>query len=797
MSSLRGGRPWLPFVMGLLLLLFPQLSRSALVDEDGFSIESLAIPAGREDAILALFAPYRLGDELSGDFRWTALSIGKEGFTATVSSRTSTSSELRLEWSARAHASRIHTDERATPEFTEWPEAAREATEGLRAAVARNLDERAWDALLIKTLSHDARREPPPMPGARFPMVASALALLLCGLGMLASRTDGIRSRIIRLTLVAAGIAIGMAPPFVHAHLTRSVDGRSATRSATPQDLDAIERFFVAGMLAAAMAVLGVLLIRGVATLWRAHRTKRTTSLAGSPTLDFILVGAWSLLVRLGLTATNLLTDGGSGWGRLLEYRRGFGGVAVLVDFVLPDRPIFDSIAVPKIVAALAPPLLVLIARELGWGRLAGLLAGLALASLPIHAAVYSSDFEVGAVLSLQLLGLWLLLRGARRTEPLTASGGLLVLAYAVWGRPEALAVGLPMLVALLPLRSRLLSPALLGACAWCAGSFFVRLQSLESFGADHPLLLKLLGAFTAFTEVVSSAIVVPWWLWLTLPVGLLCLRSLPGRSVAFLAALALQGFAPLTAVGLMSGDELEFVRYATGLLPVVALLVGLGWAGVGSFAAERLSHRSTHLSPRIPIAAMAGLAMMSTPLLSHEYLSRIYGPTREYQAFLDALRRTPGQCTIVVPDDDGIASLGMGTLEIFARYERIASEVHAAGLSHVKPSNVVATTRFLEEGASSECVLHFRGVACFDGARLDPVTSCRDLAARYDLELLESFPMEYFSHRLVARPHRLEPPHYFAHLSLDLFRVIAKHEDGEANDPRLTLIPSLLDAAE
>src|SRR5690606_13125552 len=117
-------------------------------------------------------------------------------------------------------------------------------------------------------------------------------------------------------------------------------------------------------------------------------------------------------------------------------------------------------------------PLLVLIARELEFDRATRLLAGLALASWPLHAALYSSDFEGGTILTLTLLALWLVMTGRRLARGEFVSGALLLAAYTIWGRPEALALGLALLLLALPPSPALLTnPAVLGGASWLLSS--------------------------------------------------------------------------------------------------------------------------------------------------------------------------------------------------------------------------------------------------------------------------------------------------------------------------------------
>ena len=120
------------------------------------------------------------------------------------------------------------------------------------------------------------------------------------------------------------------------------------------------------------------------------------------------LVLLWSLLIRLGLTTPNLLTDGGSGFSRVLYGVQGFAGISYLLDLVLTGDArwdIWSAIHVTTALSALTPALVVLLARELGFSLRAAVLGGLALACLPLHAAMFSSDLIVGPAVA--IVGHW------------------------------------------------------------------------------------------------------------------------------------------------------------------------------------------------------------------------------------------------------------------------------------------------------------------------------------------------------------------------------------------------------
>lgn len=729
--------------------------------------EHRAIPPGREDDILALFEPHRLGDTLPGGYQWTGLSIEKHGFVASIISRESAPAEIRLTWKAQ-FGTTIGTNRSVAPELSTLPAGARQSADELIRAVDARLGRDTWDSLFIGIQERVFGKQE-----REFFAIAVVAALLLLGLGFWSSR---IQSRSLRFLLGATGAVVGLAPAVRHASTLRSID----LSLASEHQLDSLERLFVVGMLAAAFTILGTLLVRAAVRAWRTMRERKSTPSIAPWLLDVAMVGAWSLFVRFGLTATNILTDGGSGWGRLLWYRRGHSGISVLVDFVRSGSPMHEAIAVPQFVAALSAPLLVAIARELGFGRIAGLLAGLAMASLPIHAAMYSSDFGTGAVLSLNLLGLWLVLRGARSSDPLSILGGTLVVAYAIWGRPEALSIGLPLLVTLLPFRAHLLNPAALGGLAWVAGSALTRVGELNRNTPVSAVRDLLALPNVPFVEFASSSILAPWWLWASVPLALLAMRR--NHMTLFLAAFYVHAVAPFSMVSPARHDELELVRYGTSFFALFAWLSALGWDRLGGLLARRMQGGASRVPVAHLTAAVVAVAMLATPLLNRDYLARTYGPSQEYRVFSDFLRTVSGACLVVVPDDEDLTETASGSMEILGRYYAIAEEASAAGLSRITSENLVGTSRFLAGERTSDCVLHFRGVACFDGGPVEPVSGCDDLAELYELERIDSTPVEFFSHRLVARPHWRKPPLYDPDFTFDVFRVTGP-KDEVAND--------------
>jgi hypothetical protein len=122
-----------------------------------------------------------------------------------------------------------------------------------------------------------------------------------------------------------------------------------------------------------------------------------------------------------------------------MRYVDGYGGVAVLVQLLPAEWSGFmwRAMLVPRLAAAFSPVLLFWVARELDVGRGAALLAGVMLASIPVHAVLTSSDHLEGTMASLQLTALALVLAGRRRQRGHLFAAGVGFAAWAMWCRPE------------------------------------------------------------------------------------------------------------------------------------------------------------------------------------------------------------------------------------------------------------------------------------------------------------------------------------------------------------------------
>ncbi|MBX3025921.1 hypothetical protein KF840_13520 [bacterium] len=695
------------------------------------------IPGGREGEIAALAAPLTLGGTVADGYRLAGIRVEGDAFAFVLAADGQAPVEVRFAADGTVES---------RPAAAALAPAAQAAVARLRASVEPRVDAAFWQRILVAPGASGPRRIETPHPLLTWAVLAAALlAIALLDRRGVATPPSLLLSAVLALVpLVAWSVQWG-APP-------GGIDPGQL------EDwLQQRERHLV--QLALAVALVG--LLAGVGVLVRRRRLSRAAAIdAGSVLL-------WSLAVRFRLTAANVLTDGGSGWSRLLEYRRGFSGIAVLVDLVLPDRPMWESIAVPRLVAALSPPLLVLLARALGADRGSAVFAGLALASLPLHAALYSSDFESGAVVSLALAAL-ALVAAARDGLGLLLAAGCALLGYAVWGRPEALVIGLPLLVvAWGVLRRSWARCTVVAALVWLGGLTVVRLASLPQLA--HGTRGDLAGPWRVLPlgELLTTSAVLPWWLWLPLPVGLAWLR---GRARAACVAGLLAGVVPLhvTPTGFDPTETyLELFRYGSFALPWMALLAGAGLAGVAAVLARGLRRRGAASGA----AVVLGLLVAATPLLNRDYLARRYGPAVDEEVFREALTQVPGQCALIVPDDGD----ARGALEVMKRYVEIARTAPppAGGAS----PRLVGLSAFLRDwrdgGAMPDgCWFFYRGSFCHDGFEGTPPADCAALLARAPFEPVWSRAVEYRSHRLVTRPARVAAPWYEPRLELTLYRL-------------------------
>jgi hypothetical protein len=741
------------FALALLLLL-PSVARGE---------ELRVIAAGHEAEILALAAPIALGGEVAAGYRLDGIRVDRDTFAFVLGGEGRQSVELRFAPDAGPLGHRVEV----VPPENALDAAALLAVRKLRGTVAPHVDRAFWDSLFVvatATRAAPVRAPRPLLPWAIAIAAFVAIVFLEWRGGSLAS--------------AAWALPIALSP-IVAWYFFWGAPAAGLEVGRLESWFEARERQLVQLALAAAIASL---FVAAIGALRRARREGSDLRVW----LDAGAVLAWSLVVRFGLTEANVLTDGGSGWSRLLEYRRGFSGLAVLVDLVLPDRPMWESILVPRLVAALSPPVLVLLARALRADRATAFFAGLALASLPLHAALYSSDFESGAVVTFMLTALAIVASGERDDSAVALGAGLTLVGYALWGRPEALVAGLPLLVIAWSLPRRLwLRCAAVAAVAWLGGLAFVRLVSLQQL--VHGTRSNLAGPWGVlpWRELLTTGAILPFWLWLPSPIGLLRLR---GRARVVAAAGLLGGLVPEHTAPTMydpTATYLEFFRYGSFALPWLCLFAGAGLAAIAE-SLDRLAgspaHRLTSLRSW-PRAALA-LLLLATPLANREYLSRRYGPAVDEEAFREALARVPRPCRLIVPDDEERGS--RGSLEVMKRYVEIALDTPTtAGGS---PPPLIGLSAFLREQSSGGAAHHggeacwyfYRGSYCHDGFEGDPPAACSEVLDRFPSELVWSRDVEYRSHRLITRPGRTAAPWYEPRLALSLYRIAKPVSKGE-----------------
>jgi hypothetical protein len=712
----------------LLLLLLSSTAASA---------ESGVIPPGHEAEIRALAQPFELGGSVAEGYLLTNIGVRGGTITFVLEAEGLRRIDLRLEERGFEIA----------PAPNELSPAGQRAVEVLRETVLPRAGTAFWNRVLVAPTTDGATRGPPISVVPAYAAMLAALAVIVV------LEVRGRPSR--RFALLA--LLLAMAPLLVW-HLSWGNSNPTGDAGQSETWLQERERHLVQLALAAAIAGLSAAALASL-------RGMRRAGISSVVWLDASLVLVWSLFVRFGLTTANVLTDGGSGWSRLLSYRRGFSGLAVLVSLVLPDRTMWDSILVPRLLAALSPPLLVLLAAAIGASRKTATFAGLAFASLPLHAALYSSDFESGAVVTILLAGLALIATSRGQTTVAGLAAGIALLGYGIWGRPEALVVGLPLIAIASGLRrDAWLRPAVIAAVAWLAGLAVIRLVSVQ--GLAHRSPHNLVGPWSVlpFSDILTTSAIRPIWLWLPLPLGLVWLKG-RGRVIALAGLFA--GLVPLHVTPTRydpTGTYLEFFRYSAFAMPWLALLAGAGLAGMVDLCSARVTSRWTAQA----LALAVVIWLVATPLFNRDYLAIRYGPAVDEEVFRAALTQVPGECRLVVPDDPGLH------LDVMKRYVEIAREVSSWNRETPPPSNLVGVSTFLRDWRSDDrgCWYFYRGSYCHDGFEGIPPIECGEVLDRAPFEPVWGREVEYRSHRLVSRPGRTVSPWYEPRLELSLFRL-------------------------
>ncbi len=550
------------------------------------------------------------------------------------------------------------------------------------------------------------------------------------------------------------------------------------------------------GAILSALVALACAAVRAEIGGWKIRRETYTV------VLDALLVFAWSALVRFAFTQSNILTEGGSGYNRLKRYIIGFGGMSVLVASFFPDGANFmwTALRVPSFLAACLPPFLVLLAHSLGLSRGAAAISGVVVASLPVHAAMYSSDLEMGALISLQVLGLTMIHASHRRAWDEWAFAGCALLAYTCWVRPDAPIIGAMAGVIALPgLRRWQSRPALIAGLAWFGVSALTSLASCSAGGAASTIRASSF----SFPEFPLSTFlrlpeILPFWFWMPLPLGVASL-AVRHRWPLFLSLLGTTvGLIPLSLsprAGDLSQSYIEYFRYGSYTLPWLALLAAQGWELVVQVFGGILPGRSiTRWSPATHRKGVRTLVIgvcVSTAVLAQPYLARRYGAATEEQAFREALSIIPRRCGVIVPEEKG----GSHSVEINARYAHIAEEASRSEQATISGEQVLGLHEFERESGGGElpvvrrrhqqpaggapCWYYFHGSYCYTGLFGNPPGDCAALERRLILEPVFSQDILYLSYRLVTRPDLRDPPLYNPAQTLVLYRVKGFRQDG------------------
>ena len=555
-----------------------------------------------------------------------------------------------------------------------------------------------------------------------------------------------------------AGSAVAQAPDD-RAAVAR--DRRIAGLAASWRD----EEITVGEVAATTSMALAIALVAFSAGGWgQPRRTEPRDRAASAWLIAGAAVLAWSVAVRFGLTQANILTDGGSGYTRLMRYVEGYGGIAVLVQLLPGEWSAFmwHAMLVPRMLAALAPALLVWVARELNLGLGAALLAGVMLASLPVDAVLTSSDHLEGAMATLQLAGLAFVL-AARRAERVDLyAAGLALAAWAMWCRPEGALGLLPIAPAALGFSRRWWTrPSVWVANAALIALVLARVYALATSSTTGLGGSGLAAMHDAWQTVASVAPVVPVWVWLPAPFALLWLHRRAAMIV--LAALA-AGVVPVYLRGLSGdpvGTHLETIRYGIPALGSLALMSAVTLEACLGALVKRVGWNDRW----VRVALLTGIAAL--PIVDREYLARRYGHVASEAVIRRLFQQVPAGCAVAVPDDgpEGV------DVEIAQRYGYIALEMAADGA--IAPLTVLPASDLLDGRVdATACWTFLRGPYCYHGFDGHPAISCQRIEERFALQEIATELVEFRHHRLVTGPDLQRSPWYMPGMPITLYRI-------------------------
>ncbi len=487
----------------------------------------------------------------------------------------------------------------------------------------------------------------------------------------------------------------------------------------------------------------------------------------------------WSLIVRFGFTTPNILTDGGSGFSRILHGSPGFMGLSGLMDLVLPDSrrmDIWSAVYVTTALSALTPALIVLLARELGLPRRAGFLGGLALACLPLHAAIFTSDFILGPAVALMAGGLILISAGYRSSRSWSICAGAAILAYVCWLRPEGVIVFAILLPMLWFYRNRVLGSLIgLVGIGWLfvhvLASFFGHWGSAGPGGSGGPFEVLIF----LFREA-SSPVSMSWFALAFLYGGFLVhTRKLNGRLV--IEAGIVFGFVtPLTFLGdELTGSYIEAFRYGTWSLPFLALAAGVAFHELAGVLSGRGAEPPGAEKRPVRGTILVAAALMLVPLLHIPYLQRHYGHASEFPILVEAFGMVPAECGLVVPSDDPQSQgtheisrlydeLNGGTLRLYGVVEFIERLDHEGRLPNSAPS-----ARHHPPAGAIDCWYFLEAAYCEHGYGDEPMQACSELLSKTEHHLVREWEFEFISHRQVVH---LMAPEWDSSARVALFRL-------------------------
>ncbi len=496
---------------------------------------------------------------------------------------------------------------------------------------------------------------------------------------------------------------------------------------------------------------------------------------------DLLAVTLLGLFIRYVPTRLNLLQDGALG---LMHTRGGdfrFGGAAALLQLLLPESLFPGLVPVAQLfrfLSALLPVAVYGLGHALGLERRVNQYAGLAAASLPLHAALFSSEHEMGPALTMGTAGLALVVHGLRRDSQPAAMVGHLLVAHALWWTPLAWPIAFAWGTCLwhaLP-RERRWTAAMVAPVIVVAGTAVLGLLLDRWVGGGNPtafvgMVIGLDWLTWPWARLFLSTALMPVWLWIP------ALAALVRRTVTLGSVEAIglaTGIVPVILhVPRMDDDApaLElFIRGAPGL-PWLLLLAGEGVARWLVPAVQaRWPNRGEHAW-----WAMVGLVAVS-PMMHWGYLGRSYAGLAERPSIAVFERKVPGGCGLVVPEDTAEARPGEGTpagMNGTARYYReLILGMRKQRGEPAEAGGIVPATAFLEAASSrgelpatvpglpSEwahdgkrfgCWYFLETTYCRLGAFRGPSRLCAEFAKALRLTTIDAAPVPVLANRLVT----------------------------------------------